>query len=267
MMTTETIDAFEALDWQARPIDCANCPHLAMSTTGKCEAQHACVLDRYALRIDRFFRWNAALAKDYLKHPYFEVRAIAAKYVEVFYLPQLVVDEDETVRWSAAQRLTLPQLRLLRQDPDREVRIRVATRLPENELKSMINDADYYVRTIVARRMPIGLLPLMMHDADREVRGEVAKRIAISGLRQMAADPEVQVRLVVVRRLPAAQLSLFLHDVDWRVRYEVAQRIDEKQLQDLLADDDEAVREIAQARQRIAVPISVKKLIQCGAQL
>ena len=46
--------------------------------------KHACVHDRYARRIDRFFDWNPSLANDYLEHPHFEVRAIAAKFADVF---------------------------------------------------------------------------------------------------------------------------------------------------------------------------------------
>lgn len=265
MMTNE--DAFEAVDWLGQAIRCETCTHREMSAEGLCKLQHACVFDRYALRIDRFLKWNPYLARDYLKHPYFEVRAIAAKYVEVFYLSQLVTDVDETVRWSAALRLTQRQLLLLRQDPDREVRIRVATRLPLSELKAMMHDSDYFVRTIVARRLPPGLLTLMMHDVDREVRAEVAKRIGDEGLCAMAADPEVTVRLAVVRRLPATQLTLLLDDEDWRVRYEVAQRIDARHLPGLLDDDDEVVRECAQKRQLHAVPVTDTQLMQQGASL
>ena len=260
-----TNDAFEAVDWQGQAIRCETCAHRALHAEGLCKLQHACVHDRYALRIDRFLKWNPTLAKHYLKHSYFEVRAIAAKYVEVFYLSQLVSDVDETVRWSVALRLTQRQLLLLRQDPDREVRIRVATRLPVNELKAMMHDRDYFVRTIVARRLPAGLLPQMIHDADREVRVEVAKRIGVDGLRIMAADLEVTVRLAAARRLPAAQLTLLLDDVDWQVRYEVAQRIDGRHLSGLLADADEAVREMVQARQRKAVPLSSLQVVLGGA--
>ena len=84
MMTNDDIETFEALDWQGKPIDCVQCLHQGNHAETQCQLQHACVLDRYALRIDRFFRWNPGVAKVYLKHPYFEVRAIAAKYVEVW---------------------------------------------------------------------------------------------------------------------------------------------------------------------------------------
>ncbi len=263
----EAADLFEAVDWQGQSVHCENCAHREMHVEGQCKLQHACVFDRYALRIDRFLNWNQHLAKEYLKHPYFEVRAIAAKYVEVFYLSQLITDVDETVRWSAALRLTQRQLLLLRQDPDREVRIRVATRLPVNELKAMMHDQDYFVRTIVARRLPVGLLPLMINDADCEVRAEVAKRIGDDGLCAMAGDQEVTVRLAVVRRLPAVKLPLMLGDEDWRVRYEVAQRIDARYLSRLLDDDDEVVREFAQNRQLQVVPIAATQLIKQGVRI
>ena len=66
---------------------------------------HACVMDRYAPRIDRFFAWNPQLANEHLEHPYFEVRAVAARHADVFRLVSMVRDPDETVRWSVAQRL------------------------------------------------------------------------------------------------------------------------------------------------------------------
>ena len=51
---------------------------------------------------DRFFDNNRALAKEFLTHPYFEVRAVAAKYVEVFYLPRLL--DDRTKRCAGVWR-------------------------------------------------------------------------------------------------------------------------------------------------------------------
>ncbi len=90
--------------------------------------RRACVHDRYARRIERFFYWNKALANDYLAHPYFEVRAIAAKFADVFRLPPLLEDADETVRFSALIRLPRKYLLKMRHDPDREVRLTVAWR-------------------------------------------------------------------------------------------------------------------------------------------
>ena len=142
------------------------CERRAELAHGRCRLGHACVHDRYARRIDRFFRWNPHLAKDYLDHPYFETRAVAAKYAEVFRLPRLIDDPDETVRQSVAQRLPLRSrhLKALVRDPHREVRIRVAERLELGDLASMIDDPDYYVRQIVARRLPPSMLVRMLHD-------------------------------------------------------------------------------------------------------
>lgn len=264
MNAVDTIDAsFAALDWQGQALDCAQCAQSVAKQSGqmvRCGLQVACVEDRYALRIDRFFRWNPALARQYLRHPYFEVRAIAAKYVDVFYLPQLVKDVDETVRWSAVHRLAPRQLLALRQDPDREVRIRVAARLPEANLISMMADEDYFVRTIVARRLPQALLSYMKYDKDAEVRAEVAKRISVDGLLDMAEDASEIVRLVVVHRLPMGYLGHLMNDIDWRVRYEVARRAGSDIWSRLLDDEDEAVREMAHSRQSTRATAQVTQM-------
>ena len=97
-------DIDEAIDWQGHEISCAGCAHEQLSAAVGCRLRHACVHDRYARRIDRFFNWNPALANDYVKHPHFEVRAIAAKHASPFYLPPLLDDPEETVRWNAARR-------------------------------------------------------------------------------------------------------------------------------------------------------------------
>jgi len=241
-------DGIPAVDWQGGALDCASCPHRQLLGAGRCQPAQACVADRYAKRIDRFFAWNPALADSYLAHPYFEVRAVAAKHATLFQLPGLLADPDETVRWSVAQRLPQRYLMQLRGDRDREVRIRVAARLAPSELKSMLDDPDYYVRTVVARRIPPGLLTRMLRDPDREVRVAVARRIDQDGLRAMAADSDAAVRLVVAQRLPPPELPLLLGDPDWRVRHEVALRIDAARLAPLLEDDDEAVREAARER-------------------
>ena len=61
-------------------VDCASCAHRALADAGRCRLKHACVNDRYARRIDRFFNWNPELANSYIAAPHFEVRAIAAKH-------------------------------------------------------------------------------------------------------------------------------------------------------------------------------------------
>ena len=137
MATKTEID--EARDWEGRLLDCSTCEQFANQAEGRCRLGHACVEDRYARRIDRFFRWNPKLATDYITHPYFEVRAVAAKYLDIFHLQRLLHDPDETVRQSVVLRLPAnsKQIKALKSDPDREVRIRVAQRLETHELKAM----------------------------------------------------------------------------------------------------------------------------------
>ena len=146
-MSTE-ID--ESVDWLGAEVECVRCPHASLLDSKKCEPLRACVFDRYARRIDRFFDWNPELASAYLQHPYFEVRACAAKAADIFLLPALLNDPEEAVRWSAARRLPNRFLLKLRDDPHREVRIRVAQRLDAADLRPMIADVDYAVRQIVA---------------------------------------------------------------------------------------------------------------------
>jgi hypothetical protein len=243
-----TNDIDEAIDWQGRQIECSACAHGDLLADGRCSLKHACVQDRYARRIDRFFNWNPALANDYVEHPHFEVRAIAAKFADVFKLPPLLADTDETVRWNAVRRLPRRYLLLLRADPHREVRIRVASLLYEADLTPMMRDTDYYVRLVVARRLAPELLGAMMADEEAEVRRVVASRIDADMLFQMAADQDAEVRLAVVRRLTPAGLIGFHRDPDWRVRYEAASRVPPGILSEMLDDPDEMVRDYVRAR-------------------
>ena len=243
-----TNDIDEAVDWEGREVSCEACPHRDPPGSGRCALKHACVQDRYARRIERFFAWNPALAGEYLAHPYFEVRALAAKFADVFQLPPLLADPDETVRWSAVQRLPRGYLLLLRNDPHREVRIRVASLIQGMELSPMIRDPDYSVRIMAARRVPAGLLPLMMADGEAEVRRVVASRIEGDGLYRMAGDEDAEVRLAAVRRLEDAELARFRNDPDWRVRYEAARRVPPGALFDMREDPDDMVRDFVLAR-------------------
>lgn len=243
-----TSDIDETVDWQGNAIGCEACPHRELAGAGRCTLKHACVQDRYAPRIARFFSWNPALANDYLAHPYFEVRALAAKYADVFHLPPLLADPDETVRWSAALRLPHRYLLLLRADPHREVRIRVASLLEGADLSPMMRDADYSVRITAARRVLPGMLPAMMADEEAEVRRVVASRIEGEGLYQMAADEDAEVRLAAVRRLEDDELRRFRHDPDWRVRYEAARRVPAGALFEMQDDPDDMVRNFVLSR-------------------
>ena len=247
---TTGMEIEEALDWQGSPLDCEVCENLPLSRRGQCELGKSCVHDRYARRIDRFFDWNPALAKQYLEHSYFETRAIAAKHVEVFYLSRLVDDPDETVRQSVALRLpTSSRLFLkLKNDPHREVRIRVAQRIGPDELGSMIRDPDYFVRQTVAQRLPEGLLVMMSQDTDPEVRKVVASRVSGEVLFSLAHDHDVSVRISAINRLPLERLPVFLKDPDWQIRYHVALRIDPTFLRVLSEDPEAIIREVASNR-------------------
>ncbi len=243
-----TSDIDEARDWHGRTVDCLGCPHRALQAAARCRLQHACVQDRYARRIDRFFAWNPELANDHLEHPYFEVRAVAAKHADVFRLMPLLKDSDETVRWSVVQRLPPRYLRELRNDSHREVRIRVASRVEGGDLFAMRQDEDYYVRIVVARRLAVPLLELLMNDPEPGVRRTVAQRVNGACLASMATDPDAEVRLEVARRLPAEQLAGMQRDADCRVRYEVASRVAADRLPAMLADAEQMVCDMARLR-------------------
>lgn len=241
-------DIDEAIDWQGKEIACEACPHRELLAAGLCQLKRACVQDRYARRIERFFARNPRLANDYLAHPHFEVRAIAAKFADVFLLPPLLGDADEAVRWNAVLRLPRSYLLLLRNDPHREVRIRVASLLEAVELSPMMRDEDYCVRIMAARRISPGMLPAMMADEEAEVRRVVASRIEGEGLYQMAADMDGEVRLAAVRRIGEGELSGFRHDPDWRVRYEAASRMPAAALVEMQNDPDDMVRNLVLGR-------------------
>ena len=77
------LDDIPSLHWQGGVLDCTACAYAALRTLegrAGCAPGHACMQDVYARRIDRFFRWHPALGDEQLNHPYFEVRAIAARY-------------------------------------------------------------------------------------------------------------------------------------------------------------------------------------------
>ncbi|MBL8330245.1 MAG: hypothetical protein JNJ71_15505 [Rubrivivax sp.] len=212
------------LDWLGEPVDCTRCEHQALRESGGCELGRSCMQDAYARRIDRFFRTHPELAVQHLKHAYFEVRAIAARWVDVFQLPSLLTDPDETVRLQVALRIPERWLLRMRQDPHREVRIRVAMRLAEGELLPLRDDPDYQVRTMVARRLPSALLASMIEDRDDEVRREVARRVGMPALMRLAADPSPDVRRIVANRLPEPLLHLLDGDEDVIVAHTLAER-------------------------------------------
>ncbi len=237
-----------ASTWQGEPIDCSSCPHQALRETNACEPGHACMQDGYARRIDRFFRWHKELAAQHLQHPYFEVRAIAARYTELFHLPALMHDQDETVRLQVALRLPQRLLKQMKQDAHREVRIRVAQRLDTDQLPAMVQDPDYGVRQWVARRLSTPLLALLATDKEAVVRQEVAQRIEMPALLRMADDRDPTVRRTVAQRLPAGLLQRLAQDDDLLVRWEVIQRVPDTLLPQLCTDPDPMLAQAAQDR-------------------
>lgn len=238
------------IDWQGGPIDCSTCAHADLRASGGCEPGRSCMQDAYARRIDRFFRSHRELAAQHLEHPYFEVRAIAARHTDVFRLPPLLDDPDETVRLQVALRVPQRLLQRLCDDPHREVRIRVAQRIDTEHLSRMVRDPDYEVRATVARRLPVALLPLLAADPDEQVRCQVARRLEMPALWRLVHDASPLVRRLVAERLPAALLDALAGDDDFMVRWQAAGRALGATLQRLLDDDDSEVR--ARARERLA---------------
>jgi len=234
-----------AVHWQGGELDCQGCVHAPLRAEGRCEPGRMCMQDAYARRIDRFFRAHPELANQHLGHDYFEVRAIAARYADVFRLPALMNDPDETVRLQLA--LCLPQRQLLsmRDDAHREVRIRVAYGLAAEHLPSMMRDPDY---ATVARRLSEGLLPLLINDPDLMVRREVAQRVPMPALWRMVEDSESEVRRIVAERLPAPLLDALVDDPDLLVRWQAAGRAMGAVLARFAQDPEADVRERAEQR-------------------
>jgi hypothetical protein len=251
MSTRAPEDDIPAQHWQGGPVDCAGCSYhdmRAFEGRSGCEPGYACMQDVYARRIDRFFRWHPDQGGEQLAHPYFEVRAIAARFASVFGLTALMDDPDETVRLQVALRVPMTALLKMVGDPHREVRIRVAQRLSPIDLALMRNDEDYGVRELVAQRLPLPLLPTMATDVDRAVRMRVAKRLEMPALLRMADDTEPEVRRIVAERLPTGLLMRLGKDADFRVRFEVAQRADAATLHSMRGDTEADIRQTVQER-------------------
>ncbi len=238
----------DARDWQGQELCCESCVCRQLMGENKCFRDHVCVQDSSPSKIEKFFELNPGLANEFLSHPYFEVRFAAAKYADVFHLTALLEDEDETVRWAAAFRLPNRFRVRLRNDPHREVRIRVAAHLEGDDLLPMISDPDYYVRQVVARRVDAKHLRQMIDDPDPAVRCEVAKRIAVEWLPGLATDTDVAVCLAAAQRLTVTQLLPLRSHPEFRVRYEVAGRVPVSALDAMRSDEDAMVRELVEER-------------------
>ncbi len=238
------MDGPDPVDWQGEPLDCGACRFRDRLVSGQCGLGWACVHDRYAKRIERFFLLNPDLADDCLSMPYFETRMNAARVASVFRLRRLLADEDAGVRAMAILRLPRAHAERQIKDPDRRVRIAVAHRLPVDQLLPMTADNDSYVRSIVARRAAPGMLPVMIPDADPEIRRIVARRIGPDWLDRFRADPDPLVRRAAAERRP----GLFVADPDLRVRHTVAELGGIADVTPLLDDAEDIIRETAAAR-------------------
>jgi hypothetical protein len=241
-------EALETLDWLGQPVRCRDCRHEAMHRDGRCRKGRACVRDRRAKRVERFFGEHSGLADDYLDHAYVEVRAIAVKYASPFRLPALLADSEPEVRAMAVLRLPADRVRPLAGDRDRRVRIAVASRVEGRALIGMLADEDYAVRLMAVRRLAPSLLPLAMNDPEPEVRRWVARRIVEDRPMEMRFDRDPLVRLELVKRLSPARLAAFTKDPGLRVRVTVAERVAPSDLQSFLGDKESVVREIATER-------------------
>ena len=60
-------DPFETVDWQGQQVECEHCTHAALLAKGMCAPRQACVHDRYAKRIERFFVGNSNVFNSFLR--------------------------------------------------------------------------------------------------------------------------------------------------------------------------------------------------------
>jgi hypothetical protein len=97
------------------------------------------------------------------------------------------VEPDREVRITVADRLPAESLGLMREDPDPDVRLRVAERIAAGEAVAMMNDADWRVRFRLAGRLPLGMIEPLARDENADVR-EVAER-RLAATRADAYDP------------------------------------------------------------------------------
>jgi hypothetical protein len=167
-----------AVDWQWQPIVCEDCRYRRSKVHVRCELGLACINDRDPARVERFFDGNPRAADDWLGHPYFVVRASAARHTSLFRLAALLGDPDETVRRAVALRAPQSMLRRMLLDPHRAVRLRVAERLAAPSLVAMLGDPDPRVRRVVARRVSARACEQLQHDPDADVRAIASERLA-----------------------------------------------------------------------------------------
>ncbi len=229
--------------------DCHACPHReTLLSAGRCTPGDICLIAHSGRQIDRFLRRNPEYAESCLSDPFWERRAIAARYAPLHRITPLTEDRDEVVRRAVALRLPLEELPRLLHDPDREVRITVAARLPPEQLAALIHDEDYLVRQRVAERLPHGRLTLLTHDPEREVRKEVARRLPPFALSRMRDDPAPEVRRIVASRLFPEDAAPLLEDPDWLVRLEAARRAPLEVIAEHIDDPEPDVQALIRSR-------------------
>ncbi len=219
---------------------------------GACAPGDACLVVDSGRQIDRFLARNREYAESCLDDPFWERRAIAARWAPAEAAMRLIGDHDETVRRAVASRLSGEALLRMAKDSDREVRVTVASRLPPAELERLMHDPDYAVRLQVARRLPHGRLPRMADDPDPVVRKEVARRLPAFALARMARDTEAEIRAIVAARMLPDDAARMLADPDWTVRAAAVAQAPLDALLAVLHDPEPDVRLLA--AERLATP-------------
>jgi len=165
------------VDWQWQPVECKQCPCRRASANVRCDVGLACVNDRHPPRIERFFAQNPDLVNDWLGHPYSEVRASASRRANLFRLAALLCDPDENVRMVVALRVPQGFLNRMLRDPHPGVRLRVAERVAQRSLVAMLDDPEPRVRRIVARRGSAQVCERLRHDPDWSVSAIATERL------------------------------------------------------------------------------------------
>ncbi|MDT4880096.1 hypothetical protein FQZ97_1158220 [compost metagenome] len=89
-------------------------------------------------------------------------------------------------------------------DADRAVRLRVAQRLEMPALLQLLDDPAPEVRRVVAERLPVALLPRMARDPDWRVRWELVQRADPATLAALCDDEDPEVRRSARERRAAA---------------------------------------------------------------
>ncbi len=231
-------------------------PHELIRAEARCDLGRICVRDRRSKRIDRFFAANPDEADNYLDHPYFEARVLAAKRATIFLLAPLLNDPEPDVRAMVAHRLPVNRIAALAARPRSQGSHGGGATIGgwgtgADAVRSRLLGAPCRGRDGFRRTC----LSIAMNDPDPQVRREVARRIKSDVLPAMAVDSDPLVRLAVAERLDPMQLMAMVADEDLRVRFVVAERGNAAARQRLRNDPDPEVRRCARAGGAPAVPV------------